>query len=54
MQDEIDYDTLFTFITVVQFLMSIGNWSVSQPQSGEPVLESIDPSMPNLNDIIYK
>ena len=30
------------------FLISIGNWSVSQPRSGEPVLESMDPSIPNL------
>ena len=29
--------------------MSIGNWSVSQPRSGDPVLESMDPRKPNLN-----
>ena len=29
--------------------MSIGNWSVSQPRSGDPVLESMDPRNPNLN-----
>ena len=37
-----------TFMTSVQFLMSMGNWSVSQPRSGEPVLESIEPRKPNL------
>ena len=31
-----------------QFLTSMGNWSVSQPRSGEPVLESMEPSIPNL------
>ena len=35
-----------TFMTRVQFLMSMGNWSVSQPRSGEPVLESIEPRNP--------
>lgn len=35
-------------MTSVQFLMSMGNWSVSQPRSGEPVLESIEPRKPNL------
>lgn len=38
-----------TFIIMVVFLMSMGNWSVSQPRSGEPVLESTEPSMPNLH-----
>lgn len=39
---------LLTFMTMVQALMSIGNWSVSQPRSGDPVLESMDPSILNL------
>ena len=34
----------------VVFLISIGNWSVSQPRSGEPVLESMDPSIPSLRE----
>ena len=38
-----------TFIIKVAFLTSIGNWSVSQPRSGDPVLASIEPSIPNLN-----
>ena len=46
------YITLCTFITIVVFLISIGNWSVSHPRSGDPVLESTDPSMPNLNVIV--
>lgn len=29
--------------------MSMGNWSVSHPRSGEPVFESTEPSMPNLS-----
>ena len=39
---------LFTFMTMVQALTSMGNWSVSQPKSGDPVLESMEPNMPNL------
>ena len=38
-----------TFMTKVVFLMSMGNWSVSQPRSGEPVFESTEPSMPSLS-----
>lgn len=37
-----------TFMTKVVFLMSMGNWSVSHPRSGEPVFESTEPSMPRL------
>jgi len=37
-----------TRMICVEFLMSIGNWSVSQPRSGDPVFESMEPSMPNL------
>lgn len=37
-------------MTRVVFLMSMGNWSVSQPRSGEPVLASTEPSMPSLDD----
>lgn len=36
-------------MTKVVFLMSMGNWSVSHPRSGEPVFESTEPSMPNLS-----
>lgn len=32
----------------VAFLVSMGNWSVSQPRSGEPVLASMEPSIPSL------
>ena len=32
----------------VECLVSMGNWSVSQPRSGEPVLASIEPNMPSL------
>ena len=35
-------------MTRVVFLVSIGNWSVSQPRSGLPVLESTEPSIPKL------
>lgn len=35
-------------MTNVVFLMSMGNWSVSHPRSGEPVLASTEPNMPNL------
>lgn len=35
-------------MTRVVFLISMGNWSVSQPRSGEPVLASTEPSMPKL------
>ncbi len=38
-----------TFMSIVQFLMSIGNWSVSQPMSGDPVLESMEPNIPKLH-----
>lgn len=38
-----------TFIINAAFLTSMGNWSVSQPRSGDPVLESIEPSMPSLD-----
>lgn len=41
--------TILAFMTMVVFLMSIGNWSVSQPKSGDPVLESIEPNIPNLS-----
>ena len=37
-----------TFMTRVACLLSIGNWSVSQPRSGEPVLASTDPNIPSL------
>ena len=37
-----------TFMTRVAFFTSMGNWSVSHPRSVEPVLESMDPSIPNL------
>ena len=37
-----------TFITMVVSCTFMGNWSVSQPKSGEPVLESMEPSMPIL------
>lgn len=45
------YRNELTFMTKVVFLMSMGNWSVSQPRSGEPVLESTEPSMPSLSTI---
>ena len=35
-------------ITAVQALISIGNWSVSQPRSGLPVFASILPNIPKL------
>lgn len=35
-------------MTNVVFLMSMGNWSVSHPRSGEPVFASTEPNMPNL------
>lgn len=38
-----------TFMTTVVFLMSMGNWSVSHPRSGEPVFASTEPNMPNLS-----
>lgn len=38
-----------TFMTKVVFLMSMGNWSVSHPRSGDPVFASTEPSMPNLS-----
>lgn len=38
-----------TFMTKVVFLMSMGNWSVSHPRSGEPVFASTEPNMPNLS-----
>lgn len=38
-----------TFMTKVVFLMSMGNWSVSHPRSGEPVFESTEPNIPNLS-----
>ena len=34
----------------VECLVSVGNWSVSQPRSGEPVLASIEPNMPSLGE----
>ena len=43
-----------TFIRKVAFFTSIGNWSVSQPRSGDPVLASTEPSMPNLISRIGK
>lgn len=33
-----------------ELLTSIGNWSVSQPRSGEPVLASMEPSIPSLEE----
>ena len=41
------------FMTVVQERISIGNWSVSQPKSGDPVLASTDPSIPSLMHCNY-
>lgn len=35
-------------MTNVVFLMSMGNWSVSHPRSGEPVFASTEPNMPKL------
>lgn len=35
-------------MTRVVFLMSMGNWSVSHPRSGEPVFASTEPNIPNL------
>ena len=32
-------------MTMVAALTSMGNWSVSQPRSGEPVLASMEPSI---------
>ena len=37
-------------MTMVQFLMSMGNWSVSQPRSGDPVLASMEPRRLYLQD----
>lgn len=39
-------------MTAVVARISIGNWSVSHPMSGEPVLESIDPSMSYLPKVV--
>ena len=37
-----------TCMTAVVALISIGNWSVSHPISGDPVLESTEPNIPYL------